>query len=182
MYSAFELAAKQVSSNFPPAYATAFERFAKVMHTDADPYKAFHQDLQAILSTVLALLSSLSQPHSQIDALHGAQKAAERHRGSLRRSDRWPLGLLDDTRKGIQFDAMEKMEKAEEQARGIARELRYTQQTVASELAAWQDLHEKMAKRSVRRLALAVVVREKDRLAGMRRAMRVIGESMLQEK
>ena len=55
-------------------------------------------------------------------------------------------------------------------------ELRYTQQTVAGELAGWQDLHAKLGKRAIRALAERMVVREKDRLEGMKRAVRGVVE------
>lgn len=64
------------------------------------------------------------------------------------------------------------MEKSQEELRGLGSELRYTQQTVASELAGWQDLHEKMGRRAIRMLVQRTVVREKDRLEGMKRAVR----------
>ena len=51
-------------------------------------------------------------------------------------------------------------------------ELRYTQQTIAGELAGWQELHVKMGRRAVRGLAERMVVREKARLEGMKRAIR----------
>lgn len=59
-----------------------------------------------------------------------------------------------------------------EELRALGSELRYTQQTVASELAGWQDLHEKMGRRAIRMLAQRMVVREKDRLEGLKRAVR----------
>ena len=98
----------------------------------------------------------------------------DRHTNSLRRSDRWPLGLLDETRKGIHADAEARAEKSREELRGVACELTYTQQVVAGELAAWQDLHVKDGKRAIRALAERMVVRERDRLEGMKRAIRVI--------
>ena len=55
-------------------------------------------------------------------------------------------------------------------------ELRYTQQTVAGELAGWQELHAKLGKRAIRALAERMVVREKDRLEGMKRAVRGVIE------
>lgn len=55
-------------------------------------------------------------------------------------------------------------------------ELRYTQQTIAGELAGWQELHAKLGKRAIRALAERMVVREKDRLEGMRRAVRRVVE------
>ena len=132
--------------------------------------------MQAISSSVLAILSSLARPHSLINSLLNIQKAIERHDSSLRRSDRWPLGLLDETRKGIHAEAQEKAEKSREELRSVGCELRYTQQTIAGELAGWQELHAKMGKRAIRALAERMVVREKDRLEGMKRAVReVIG-------
>ena len=128
--------------------------------------------MQAILSTILAILSSLARPHSLISSLVSIQKAVDRHDSSLRRSDRWPLGLLDETRKGIHADAQEKAEKSRAELRTVGCELTYTQQTVASELAGWQELHAKMGRRAIRALAQKMVVREKDRLESMKRAVR----------
>lgn len=50
--------------------------------------------------------------------------------------------------------------------------MRYTQQVVASELAGWQDLHEKMGRRAIRELAKGMLIREKTTLEGMKRAIR----------
>ena len=132
--------------------------------------------MQAISSSVLAILSSLARPHSLINSLLNIQKAIERHDSSLRRSDRWPLGLLDETRKGIHAEAQEKAKKSREELRSVGCELRYTQQTIAGELAGWQELHAKMGKRAIRALAERMVVREKDRLEGMKRAVRGVIE------
>lgn len=92
----------------------------------------------------------------------------------MRRSDRWPLGLLDDTRKSIQAEAQEKADKSKEELRTVGCELTYTQQTVASELASWQELHAKMGRRAIRSLAQRMVVKQRDVLANMKRAAREI--------
>lgn len=68
------------------------------------------------------------------------------------------------------------MEKAKEELRTIGCELSYTQQTVAGELAGWQDLHGRMARRAVRGLAQRMVVRERERWEGMKRACRGVIE------
>lgn len=157
----------------PGTHMTAFARYSNSIRAqECDPYKFFHQDLQAISSTTIAILSSISRPYSLITSLLNTQKAIDRHTSSLRRSDRWPLGLLDETRKGIHAEAQERAEKSKEELRTISCELRYTQQVVAGELAGWQDLHAKMGKRAIRTLAERMVIREKDRLEVMRRAMR----------
>lgn len=45
---------------------------------------------------------------------------------------------------------------------------------MAGELAGWQDLHAKLGKRAIRAMAQKMVVREKDRLTGMKRALKEI--------
>ena len=151
----------------------AFSRYATCFQvSESDPYKFFHQDFQAIASSTLAILSSLSRPHSLISSLQITQKALDRHLAAMRRSDRWPLGLLDDTRKNFQAEAQEKTEKSREELRTIASELSYTQQTVASELASWQELHAKLGRRAIRALAQRMVVKQRDTLDSMKRAIR----------
>ena len=84
------------------------------------------------------------------------------------------MGLLDETRKNIHSDAQDRVEKSKEELRAIGCELSSTQQTVAAELAGWQELHGKMARRAVRRLVKGMVVRERMRLEGIERALREI--------
>ena len=162
----------------PEKYIKAFNQYAVCIRPFAsDPHSAFHDDFQAILATVLAILSSLARPHALINSVSSVQKAVDRHEASFRRSDRWPLGLLDDTRRGIQADAQEKAEKSRQELRAIGCDLRYTQQTVAGELGPWQDLHAKLGRRAIKLFAESMVIREKDRLQGMTRALRGIAEA-----
>ena len=84
------------------------------------------------------------------------------------------MGLLDETRKGIHAEAQDRAMKSKDELRAVRCELSYTQQTVAGELAGWQDLHAKLGKRAIRALAEQMIVREKDRLESMRRAMRFL--------
>ncbi|KAL8715229.1 MAG: hypothetical protein Q9220_001187 [cf. Caloplaca sp. 1 TL-2023] len=160
----------------PESHITALARFAMThVPSESDPYKFFHTDINAISSTNLAILSSLSRPHTLISQIVSTQSTLTKHVTSLRRSDHWPLGLLDETRKGIHRDAEARAEKCREELRYLRCELSYTQQTVAGELAEWQELHAKMGRRAARTLAEKMVVREKDRLDCMRRAMRGLG-------
>ena len=80
--------------------------------------------------------------------------------------------MFDDTRKGIHADTQEKVDNEQDELLTVGSELRYTQQTVASELAGWQDLHAKLCKKAIREYAERMVIREKDRLERMRRAIR----------
>ena len=120
------------------------------------------------------MLASLSQPGTIVDAMTQASHAIDRHLTSLRRSDRWPLGLLDGTRNKIHQEAAHKVERATLELATLGSELRYTQQTVAGELAAWQDLHEVMLNRALTGLTKRMVIVEKMRLEGMKRALRCL--------
>jgi hypothetical protein len=66
----------------------------------------------------------------------------------------------------------EKVRKVEEERDDLSRELRYTQQVVAGELAGWQEWRAKAARRAIRDLARNMVIQERSRLDGMRRAIR----------
>ncbi|KAH0542752.1 hypothetical protein FGG08_002891 [Glutinoglossum americanum] len=155
------------------SHIQAFTRLSTAFNpTESSPHAMFVADLQAISSTIAAILGALSRPHALVISMSQTSKAVDRHLSSLRRSDRWPLGLLDDTRNKIHQEAAEKVEKTREELAGLGSELRYTQQTVAGELAAWQDLHERMGRRAVKALAARVVVAEKARLEAMKRAIR----------
>ena len=85
------------------------------------------------------------------------------------------LGLLDDTRQRITEERVERARRTAADADALARELRYTQQTVAGELAGWQDLHGRLARRALREYARAMLVQERERLVGLRRAARRFG-------
>ena len=180
---AFELATKQWSEleDMPSDHHSALAAYVKALApTESDPHKTFHSELLAVSSTVQAMMSSLSRPHALIASLQASQKQFERHRAATRRPDRWPLGLLEETRRQAVLDAQDKMLRAQEEVRIAGCELRYTQQTVAAELAGWQDLQGRMTRRAVHRLAKNLLVRERDRLESMKRALRIAAEARRQ--
>src|SRR5204863_9198680 len=123
-------------------------------------------------SSLLALLISLSRPTSLISSITQSSKSLARDYNSLSRSTRWPLGLLDDTRQRIDREKEEKVRKGEEEKRELGKELRYSMQVVANELAGWQEWRVRTARTAVRDLVRVMVVREKTRLEGMKRAIR----------
>ncbi|PHH68985.1 hypothetical protein CDD82_153 [Ophiocordyceps australis] len=123
-------------------------------------------------STVSALLSALARPGALIAQMNAARRDAQRNESQATKSARWPLGLLDDTRLRLQHGKEARARQARSEADSAARELRFTQQTVAAELAGWQELHEDMGRRAVRDYARAMLVQERIRLEGLRRALR----------
>ena len=126
----------------------------------------------SIHSTIIAMLLALSRPTSLIASINMSRKSIERSYNSLSRSTRWPLGLLDETRVRLNEEKEDKVRRTKEESDGVGKELRYTQQVVAAELAGWQDLHEKMGRKAIRDLAKGMLTQERSALEGMKRALR----------
>jgi hypothetical protein len=163
-------------SFLPQQHLKAMERYTKTLApSEASPTTNFYYSMHAISSTINAILASLSRPSSLINSMSSTQKAIDRHNLSVRRSDRWPLGLLDDARSRVQRDAQVKMDNSRLELADLGRELRYTQQVVASELASWQENRVEMGRKALRELAQTTVVTERARLESMKRAVRELG-------
>lgn len=160
----------------PPAHLDAFERYTKcISSSEASPIAGFYYSMHALSSTISAVLTALARPSNLIAQMNTTQKAIDRHNVSVRRSDRWPLGLLDDARSRVQRDALEKMARSKLELEDLGRELRYSQTVVASELASWQECRVEMGRSAVRDLARRMVVTERARLESMKRAIRGLG-------
>jgi hypothetical protein len=175
LYDAAKIAAKAIStlSYLPPTHVSALEAYAQTLApSTSSPYTTFHSHILSIHSTIIAMLLSLSRPTSLISSISTSRKSIERSYNSLSRSTRWPLGLLDETRQRLNEEKEDKVRKTREEVAELGRELRYTQQVVAAELAGWQDLHEKMGRKAVRDLAKGVLIKERTALEGMKRAIR----------
>ncbi|OAA39126.1 VPS9 domain protein [Metarhizium rileyi] len=177
LYDSMVLLHRAVSSltYLPRSHIGALEAYVRAMApTQASPQATLHNTLLAVQSTVQALLSSLARPITLISQITAARRDADRNDSSAGRSSRWPLGLLDETRQRLQDGKEKRAKKHREEAEYLSKELRYTQQTVAGELAGWQDMHDKMGRRAIQEFARAMVVHERMRLDGMVRALRKI--------
>jgi hypothetical protein len=175
LYNAYTLATRAISTLecLPGTHISALQAYVQILAPASfSAYGIFHSTCLNILSTVIAMLLALSRPTSLILSINASRKAIERSYNSLSRSTRWPLGLLDETRQRLNEEKEEKVKRAKEEAEELGRELRYTQQVVAGELAGWQDLHEKMGRKAIRDLARSMLIRERTTLEGMRRAIR----------
>ncbi|KAI9158854.1 hypothetical protein HJFPF1_06853 [Paramyrothecium foliicola] len=157
----------------PSTHIEAFETYVRALTpTQSNPRLAFHGTMLAIQLTVQALLSALSRPATLIEQIITTKREADRSFNSMGRSSRWPLGLLDETRQRTQDEKEERVRKLREEAVYLSKELRYTQQTVASELAGWQSMHESAGRHAIRELARGMLVQERATLDGMERALR----------
>ncbi|KAL2756445.1 hypothetical protein ACRALDRAFT_1007923, partial [Sodiomyces alcalophilus JCM 7366] len=162
----------------PQRHVAALESYVGTLApAQLGPWAVFHSSVVASQSaTMQALLSALSRPGSLASQMATTRKAMERNHNSLHRSTRWPLGLLDDTRQRLQEDREEKARQSQAQLDDLGRELRYTQQVVAAELAGFQELHQRMGRRAIRDFARGMVVQERMRLEGMTRLLRKLRE------
>jgi hypothetical protein len=163
---------------------TAFATYVGALApSHSSPTSTFFNTFLALYNNVESVLRALARPPQTITRIHAVRRDAERSYNSLSRASRWPLGLslpavLDgETRqRRDKEEKEERVRKSEGEAEDLARELRYAQQTVAGELAGWRDMHERMGRRAIRELARGMVVGERMRLEGMRRALRTVRE------
>ena len=175
LHNAWHLASRAISTleGLPATHTSALAAYVQCLAPPStSPYSAFHSTILSIHSTIIAMLLSLSRPTSLISSINSSRKTIERNYNSLSRSTRWPLGLLDETRQRLNEEKEDKMRRTKEEADELGRELRYTQQVVAGELAGWQDLHEKMGRKAIRDLAKGMLIKERTTLECMKRAMR----------
>ncbi|KLU83487.1 hypothetical protein MAPG_02547 [Magnaporthiopsis poae ATCC 64411] len=164
-------------SFLPGPHISAFDIYVNAMAPPTiSPQMIFHGAFLAIQSTIEAILAALARPHKLINQIESTRRQAERNYNSLSRSTRWPLGLLDDTRQRMNEEREEKLRQSQMEGRNLAKELKYSQQVVAGELAGWQDMHEKVGRKAIRDLARGMVVMERMRLEGIRRALRTVQE------
>lgn len=165
--------------NFLPSqYGTAIARYTKLLApTESSPFTAMYYSLHSSLCSSSALQTSTNRPAYLIGSMQQAQRTIDRSKNSIARSNRWTpnlgISFFEDAKKSVKMDAWEKASKARMEYEALGSELRYTQQTIAGELAVWQDEHVRAGREMLRRLAREMVVKEKARLEGMKRALRV---------
>ncbi|KAI9670612.1 MAG: hypothetical protein M1831_005832 [Alyxoria varia] len=175
-----------ILSTLPPDHLKAFERYSSTLsdNPDSSPLARFQYTTQCALNNTSALLTALARPSTLINSLTSTSEQLTKHTASASRSQRWPsaLGLLDDTRARLLQESLEKANAARSEIDMLGRELNYTQQTVAGELAGWQESHAKQVREGLRDWAKGMVVKEKGRLEAMKRTGRPIGVPKPKEK
>ncbi|SMR45034.1 unnamed protein product [Zymoseptoria tritici ST99CH_3D1] len=161
----------------PQEYTKAFERYSKALQSsEASPLSGLYYALHSIHSSSSAIQVATNRPTYLIGSMAQAQRAIDRSKSSISRSNRWTpsIGLFEDAKRAVAMEAWDKAAKARGELETLGCELSYTQQTIAGELAAWQDEHVRSGRAMVKRLAKESIVRERARLEGMKRALREI--------
>ncbi|KAK5708991.1 hypothetical protein LTR17_020171 [Elasticomyces elasticus] len=179
VFEAQSLAAAKVATLLflPQSHITAFDRYTKTfLPSEASPWSSLYYSFHSVQSTSTAIQVALNRPAYLIGSMGQAQRGIDRLRSSMSRSNRWTpnIGLFEDAKRSATSEAFDKAAKARAELESLGCELRYTQQTVASELAVWQDEHVRAGRATLRRFAKETIVKEKARLEGMKRAVREI--------
>lgn len=161
----------------PQRYLTAFERYTKLFApSESWPLGQFYYSLHSIYSTSTAIQVATNRPAYLIGSMVSAQRIIDRSKNSISRSNRWTPnlgGIFEDAKMAVKKEAWEKAGKARGELESLASELRYTQQTIAGELAVWNDEHVRSTREVCRRLAREMIVKERAKLEGMKRALRL---------
>ncbi|KAK4634759.1 UPF0507 protein [Fulvia fulva] len=161
----------------PQQYLMAFERFTKsLVQSEASPLAGLYYALHSIQSTSTAMQVATERPAYLIGSMAQAQRAIDKSKNSISRSNRWTpnIGFFEDAKKAVALEAWDKAAKARGELETLGRELRYTQQTIAGDLAAWQEQHVKDGRAMLRKLAKESIVKERAKLESMKRSLREI--------
>ena len=159
----------------PSEYKAALLKTSNALiQSQSSSLSEYHYDMLTVTVSLHAIITALDRPANIIGSMRGCQQAIDRQSLTMRRSEKWPLALLDDARHKMQKEAAEKAAKSKSELEGLAKELRYTQQTIASELAGWQETRPQLMRNALKKFVRKTVVTERARLDSLKRALRVI--------
>lgn len=171
------------ASTLPRSHVDTFIKFASLMHTEtaSSPLSSYVMSLSSFQSTIAAVQSALLKPSMLIREILAAQRGLEKSKANLANNALPRKGIMNINFPGAEEgriksikDTEKKMTQAGANIERLGKEVRYTQEIVVGELAGWTTWREDWAKGEIRRLAQDLVVREKERLRCMQRALRAL--------
>ncbi|KAJ9646291.1 uncharacterized protein PV06_02102 [Exophiala oligosperma] len=175
------------ATTLPRIHVDTFIRVASQMHTEnaSNPLASYVLSMSSFHSTIAAVQGALLRPGQLIERIGTLQKSIDKGRLNLANGQVVRKGVLgginfpgsEESKAKAKRDVEKKIAKNEIEVDMLGRELRYTQEVVVSELAGWTTWRESWGKEEVKRLASAMVVRERERLNGMQRALRALKEA-----
>ncbi|RVX71619.1 hypothetical protein B0A52_03803 [Exophiala mesophila] len=165
------------------AHIDTLIRFAALQHSEppSSPVATLISSLTSFHSTITAVQSALLKPSTVISRILSTQKALDKQRTNLLNNSVPKKGLMninfpgsEESRvKGIK-DSEKKIIQGQMDVERLGRELRYTQEVVVGELAGWTSWREEWMKDEIKRLGRNMVIKEKERLKSMQRALRTL--------
>ncbi|EXJ85214.1 hypothetical protein A1O3_05889 [Capronia epimyces CBS 606.96] len=189
---ALSLCAVAVATMGPPAttlskvHVDALIKFASLAHTEpaSSPLANFILCLSSLHSTIAAVQSALLKPSTLISQINSTQRALEKHKSNLANSAVPRKGIMninfpgtEESRAKAIKDTEKKMMQTGRDIERLGKELRYTQEVVVGELAGWTTWREQWGREEIKRMARNMVVKEKERLKNMQRALRALKEA-----
>ena len=174
------------ATTLPRPHVDTFLKFATLMHTEpaSSPLQNYVCSLQSFQSTIIAVQSALLKPSTLVDRITAMQRQLEKDKSNLLNNSTPRKGLMkninlpfpgtEESRQKTVKDTEKKILERGRDVERLGKELRYSQEIVVGELAGWNDWREGWGREEMRRLARGVVVREKERLRGMQRALRAL--------
>jgi ankyrin repeat protein len=180
------LAQLTVPAILPDSHVKAFTRYTALHSppsiTPSTPLSTFLTTTASLQSTTLALLSSLTRPETQLSTLRALQTTLTRNIASSQKSHpKRPLPILslpglEESRARSHARVAEEIEAGEAEIERLGKEVAYSREVVAGELAGWTAWRVGVGRASVRRLVGEMVVRERERGRGLERALRALRE------
>lgn len=173
------------ATTLPKAHVDTFIKFASLMHTEpaSSPLANFVLSLSSLHSTIAAVQSALLRPSTLIGQISSTQRALEKNKAYLASSSSPRKGIMnlnfpgtEESRAKSVKDTEKKITQAGAEIERLGKELRYTQEVVVGELAGWTTWREQWGGEEIKRLARNVVVKERERLKCMQRALRALKE------
>ena len=169
------------TTHLPKRHVDAFARFAALMATapESSPLLAFVSAMIGLQSTIHAVSAALGRSATLIARIREKERNVERDRatlvnGSLPRRFNLNLPGLEESRTRNMRELEGRIEKGESEVMGLEKELSYTREVVVGELAGWTSWREGVGREAVRGFVRGVVVRERERLRGMKRVVRAL--------
>ena len=164
-------------------HVDTFIRFAALTHTEpaSSPLANYVLSLSTFHSTIVAVQTALLRPSALVSQIISTQRALEKNKSNMVNHSIPKKGIMSINFPGTEESRIKSIKDTEKKIMQagididrLGKELRYTQEIVVGELAGWTTWREDWGKEEIKRLARNMVIKEKERLKCMQRALRAL--------
>lgn len=166
----------------PQSHITAFSRYTSLLSSSGESslLHYFTTSFTSFHATILAIISSLTRPSILINQLNATQRTLSRNRSTLNsqsvpRKFNFP-GLEESRLKGLK-ETEKKIEDGKREIESLGKELRWTRDVVAGELAGWTEWRERCGREVLKGFAWGQLVKEREIGKGLERCLRALREA-----
>ncbi|KAI1629850.1 hypothetical protein EDD37DRAFT_70574 [Exophiala viscosa] len=174
------------ATTLPKLHVDTFLKIATLMHTEtaSSPLANNIMSLSSFQSTIAAVQLALMKPSVLISQIVSLQRSTDKNKANLMNGSVPRKGIMnlnfpgsEESRVKSIKETEKKVMQAEMDVDRLGKELRYTQEIVVGELAGWTTWREEWGKDEIKRLARNTVIKEKERLKCMQRALRALKDA-----